>query len=200
MHPFVQTGLVRNTVTGREHIHQQRPCIYIGGPHTSYGDTLLAFGAIRGPVTAVVANKVFRTVGIKQAFTMAGFVPTGTGKVVEQITAELRTGHKAMAWGEGKCYTDGTLHEFRTGIFVAAMEASALVVPFGHVGVSEWWPLDGRPHLRHPRMELNFGPPIDTHDYASTDSGLRHLIADARKDISRLSRAPLAEDVTAIEK
>lgn len=195
MHPFVQTGVVRVTVNGRGHIHQRRPCIYIGGPHTSYGDTLLAFGAVRGPVTAVVAGKVFRTVGIKQAFTAAGFVPTGTGKVVDQITAELQSGHNAMAWGEGKCYTDGLLHGFRSGIFVAAMNASALIIPFGHVGVSEWWPLDGRPHLRHRRMELNFGRPIDTLDYADGDNELARLKADTRRVISELSRTPMAETI-----
>ena len=194
MHPFVQAGMVRNTVTGRQHIHQQRSCIYIGGPHTSYGDTLLAFGAVRGPVTAVVAGKVFRTAGIRQAFSAAGFVPTGTGKVVDQITTTLRNGHNAMAWAEGKCYTDGVLHDFRNGIFIAAREAGALLVPFGHVGVSDWWPLDGRPHIRHKRMELNFGPAIDTLDYSNSEQGINSLKAATRQAISRLSRTPLSED------
>lgn len=133
--------------------------------HQSIIDTCVLFRGLPRPVR-FVAKKELRRVPFLGWYIAAmgmAFVDRrairGKG-LVDAMTSMLRSGSDVIAFPEGTRSRDGSIGPFRRGVFQAALDAGAAVVPLAIRGAGAVLPPGGF-RVRPGTIELVIGEPIE---------------------------------------
>ena len=180
--------LFRPRITGRELIPAAGP-VLLASNHFSAWDTVLIPVATTRPVQFLTKSELFTATGCRGRFLRWFFTSIGGVPVLRKSGQEARAALDAGAdilrrggvfgvFPEGTRSRDGRLSEGRSGAAWMALQTGAAVVPVGLLGTDtmRWYGRGGRAR----RVEVRFGPPIDTSDLAELPGGRARATLTAR--------------------
>ena len=135
----------RLEVVGAENLDFSNSCLFVAN-HSSQVDIPVVFAALDTPLR-FLAKKELRRVPMVGTFMKAmGMVFIDRGKSesarasIDQLANALEDGMSLMAFPEGTRSPDGSIQQFKTGAFVAAIKAGVPVVPILICGAAEVLP------------------------------------------------------------
>ena len=157
---------VRLTVTGREHLSQHGPVVYMAN-HVSNFDILALFAGIPGQFRWMAKIELFRIPLFGLAMRRAGAIAVDRSNrrnsvlSMREAVKRIADGTSVVIFPEGTRSKDGTLQPFKTGSFTLALQAQVPVVPLAICGSGEVMPKHSR-WIRGGHIYLNILPPAAT--------------------------------------
>ena len=164
---------VRLTVTGKEHLPQDGPVVYMAN-HVSNFDILALFAGVPGQFRWMAKIELFRIPLFGLAMRRAGAIPVDRSSrrnsviSMRQAVARIAAGTSVVIFPEGTRSPDGTLQVFKTGSFTLALQAQVPVVPVAICGSGEVMPKHSR-WICGGHIHLNILPPAATADRPVAD-------------------------------
>lgn len=132
-------------VAGTDNLDFSKSYLFVAN-HSSQVDIPVVFAALDTPLR-FLAKKELRRVPMVGTFMKAmGMVFIDRGKSdsarasIDQLASALEDGMSLMAFPEGTRSSDGTVQQFKTGAFVAAIKAGVPVVPILILGAADVLP------------------------------------------------------------
>lgn len=112
-------------------------------------------------------------------------LPAGAGEIVKAKAREsLEMGFRLVVFPEGGLSRDGTLKDFKIGMFNVAFETGSPIVPVGMWGNSGMFPPGNQFALAHAaRMCIAVGDPIEPSQFESPEA-LRDAVHEAIETLS----------------
>lgn len=160
---------IRWSVHGTEHVQRRRAAVYAIN-HSSNVEPPILFAALRElmPRLRVLYKAELRKLPVLvRAFDIAGFVPLERGNrdqslpAIDMAAKALEAGNSFLIFPEGTRSRTGELLPFKKGGFVMAIRAQAPIVPVAIVGARDAM-RKGSPWIYPVRVEVRFGPPVET--------------------------------------
>lgn len=168
------TSFIRLRVRGRENLEPGRAYVFIAN-HQSYMDTPLVFVALPPGFRIMAKARLFGIPFLGWHLRRTGNIPIPYGKPFAaahrllQAVAVIRQGRSLMVFPEGGRSPDATVGEFKTGIFVAAIQAGSPIVPmtirdsYKVLGSHSW-------RIRSGTVEIHFHAPLSTAGLTRVDA------------------------------
>lgn len=184
-------------VSGRHHIHEHRPCIYIANHQSAYDAPVLA--ELYSPNTVIIGKKELRWIpffgwlyGVTgNIFIDRANTTTAVGRLREAEVAIRERGVSVWIFPEGtRGKVSGRLLPFKKGAFYMAIATGAPLVPIVVGPVTQVFDL-GRRIARPGTVVVRVLEPIPTTGLA--DSDVEALIAIARTSMQEALDELVAE-------
>lgn len=176
-------SLVRVRVRGAENLEPGGRYVYVAN-HQSYADIPVLFGYLPVRFRIMAKASLFYLPIVGWYLRWNGHLPvTWKNPVADarrllQAVKYIRQGYPVVVFPEGGRSVSGSLEEFKTGIFLAALKVGAPVVPVTIVG-SRPVLARGSWHVRPGRIELMIDPPVRTEGLGRDQ--LDSLVAQVRE-------------------
>ncbi len=176
---------VKVTVTGLENIPKNQPLI-IAANHQGAGDILILLALLPVYFRFAIKKELFAIPVFGWYLKQAGYFPIDRSlvlsayKMVEQITAILKTGDSILIFPEGTRSPDGTLGKFKRGSLLAALKAGVPVLPVAISGSYQLMPR-GTWLINPGPVKFSVGRPVTFTSEAEFDQQVeqvRQTIAD----------------------
>ncbi|MGI9945766.1 MFS transporter [Vibrio hyugaensis] len=163
--------LYRVSVTGRQHIPEQRAALIVAN-HVSYVDALILMGTSTRPVRFVMDKSISELPVLKYVFRHAGVIPICSPRkcaetykrAFEQIEQALNNDEVVCIFPEGRLTSNGELGEFRPGVEKILKRTPVPVIPMALKGLwgsffshKNGHALTKRPTRFWSRIEVNIG-------------------------------------------
>ena len=184
-------GGVHTRVHGRERVDFSRAYVFLAN-HQSYMDIPVLYAHLPMTFRIMAKRSLFHIPFLGWHLTRTGNMPTGGGQASTGARALLRAmrtihdGRSMLVFPEGGRNNDGSLQEFKPGIFLAAIKTGAPIVPITVLGTRFILPSHSW-HLRPGKIEIYLGEPIPTEGLTKAD--LDAVIARVRAEMeSHLDR------------
>jgi 1-acyl-sn-glycerol-3-phosphate acyltransferase len=157
--------------------------------HQSHLDPPLVGSAIRRRNMAAIAREgLFRVPVLGWWLRMVGCISIkeegGDAAAVRAGIEQLKRHRLIVIFPEGSRSPDGTIKEFKRGVWLLMMRSGVPVLPAAVEGCYDAWPRGNRmPHLFGHRVGVSFGTPIAFEDLKAmgSDAGLAHLQAEVER-------------------
>jgi len=131
---------VRVTYEGREHIDEDKPCIYVAN-HQSLFDIPACFMALPGRLRWLAKKELFRIPIFGWGMWVIGHVSIdrersekAVGSVDHAVERLKKEDISPVVFPEGTRSPDGRIHRFKKGAFVMAIKAERDIVPVTIIG------------------------------------------------------------------
>lgn len=121
-------------VTGKENITNDKGKLYVSN-HSSYLDIFVLLAKIPDNVRIIYKKELNRIPLIGWAMLAAGFIPIDRSNVrsslhsLDKAAVKIRNGLSLVIFPEGTRSYDGSIGEFKRGMFVLAEKAGAELIP-----------------------------------------------------------------------
>ncbi|HET6362996.1 MAG TPA: lysophospholipid acyltransferase family protein [Gemmatimonadota bacterium] len=153
-------------VTGRERLERGQTYVLMSN-HQSVFDIFALFRACDRPFRMVAKRILFWIPILGWSMWMCGFIPIDRSnresaiRSLERAARKIRSGVSVLVFPEGTRSRDGTLHPFKKGGFMLALEAGVPVVPVVVLGTDA---IMEKGSLRVGRADVTvrIGNPIET--------------------------------------
>lgn len=193
LRPMLRTWL-RLAVDGAEHVPTAGP-VLIASTHLSHGDSLAIAVATGRPVFFLGDLKLVSTPVLGPLLPKLGMIPLRRGEAdahaLSLIGAVLTDAGCIAVYPEGSRSRDGKVHRLRSGVARVASEHRVAVIPATVQGITQRWPIGGRPTLYGPRVSVRFGPPLYTND--ATPKGRRAFNDQLQRALADLAGVEIAD-------
>jgi 1-acyl-sn-glycerol-3-phosphate acyltransferase len=191
-------------VEGLDNVPRKGPAI-IAANHVSFLDSFFIPLMIRRrKVTYLAKADYFNSWKTAWFFRMVGQIPierddkAQAREALDAGVEVLKAGKLLGIYPEGTRSPDGRVYRGRTGVARIALAAGVPVIPCGLVGTQQVMPKNAKlPRLRHVRIRVSFGAPLDFSRYAGKerDRGVLRAVTDEiMGEIVQLSGQPRTED------
>jgi len=180
---------IRTVVYGRENILPERTYVFLSN-HRSNCDGPVLCHVIPRDCRALVKKEMMRLPVLSLVLKQARFVPIErlnpktAQKAIELGAERLRDGGSFFAFPEGTRSRDGSLGEFKKGVFIMAIKAQTPIMPVTILGSEKIQP-PGRFAIRPGTVRVIFHDPISTQGMTLED----------RNRLIRLTRQAIASDL-----
>ncbi len=157
---------VKLTVTGREHLPQHGPVVYMAN-HVSNFDILALFAGVPDQFRWMAKIELFRIPLFGLAMRRAGSIPVDRSNrrnsvlSMREAVRRIAAGTSVVIFPEGTRSPDGTPQAFKTGSFTLALQAQVPVVPLAIIGSGDVMPKHSR-WIRGGHIRLAIMPPVAT--------------------------------------
>ncbi|MGH7566310.1 MAG: lysophospholipid acyltransferase family protein [Gemmatimonadota bacterium] len=185
-------------VVGRERLEPGRTYVLMSN-HQSVFDIFALFRAFDRPFRMVAKRVLFWIPILGWSMWMCGFIPIDRSKresairSLDRAARKVRSGVSVLMFPEGTRSRDGTLHSFKKGGFMLALEAGVPVVPVVVLGTDSIME-KGSLRVGRADIEVRIGRPIEI---ADRGAGSRdQLMDEVRRAMIDLG-ATACEDVAA---
>lgn len=161
------------TISGIEHIDPTRSYV-ICPNHQSLMDIPVLFAGLPVPICFVAKRSLFFIPVFGWSMWLAGFVPIDRGggkrawESLVKAARRLKRGRSVILFPEGTRSPDGTLHDFKIGAFIMAIESGLPILPVVIKGTFEAGPKQAIRVYPHP-VTLIIGEPIPTDGMSSKE-------------------------------
>lgn len=185
----VRVFATRVEVRGVDRIDPEATYLFVAN-HLSHLDVPVLMHAIPFGVRFLAKQEHRRVPLLGRFIEASGMVfiersnPRRARQSLARMSAKLRSGQSFIAFPEGSRSRTGELSAFKMGVFRAAIEAGAPVVPVAIQGTRAIWPADSRPRLRGA-VQVSFGRPRSPHGIAVAETS--RLSDEIRQAVTRLS-------------
>jgi len=155
---------IKVKVYGEENIDPAKGKIYISN-HASYMDIFVQLAKLPDNVRMIYKKEINRVPVLGWAMLCAGFVPLDRKRVreamksLDKAASRMRKGLSVVIYPEGTRTTDGTIGEFKRGMFFLADKAKADIIPVTLKGTYEIMPM-GSSRVRPGTVEMIIGKPV----------------------------------------
>jgi 1-acyl-sn-glycerol-3-phosphate acyltransferase len=155
---------VKVKVSGSENVVPEQGTIYVSN-HASYLDIFILLSRIPDNVRMIYKKTINRVPLISWAMTAADFVSLDRKNVRSAIRSfdkaakKMQKGISFVVFPEGTRSTDGTVKEFKRGIFILAEKSIADIVPVSISGTFELMPRTTW-KIKPGRVNLIIGRPM----------------------------------------
>ena len=180
------------TVTGKEKIPKDAPCVFISN-HQGYADIILLFKATDGMQISFVAKENLEKVpciGKWIGLTRGVFIKRGDAreavKSIQDGVDLIKKGYNLVIFPEGTRSRGPVMNEFKHGSFKLATKAKAVIIPVSINGSYKMFE-EREVITKGCHAELMFHDPIPTSDLD------RKQIADLPVEVEKIIRDGLAE-------
>lgn len=177
---------VRISVDGRDKIPNIQTCVFLSNHQGNFdGPVLLC--VLGRDLRAVVKKEMMRLPVLSLILHAMDFVPLERANPkqaragIERGARLIGEGKSFFAFPEGTRSRDGSLGEFKKGVFIMAIKAEATIVPITITNSAAIQP-PGRYGIRPGRIRIVIHDPIET----------RGMTFDDRNTLSRQTRAAIA--------
>lgn len=156
------------TVTGRENIPTDRPCVFVAN-HRGYYDIPIMLTQLDAPHGMLAKAETDKIPLVNRWMRLLGCVFVDRDDVrasmaaLNAATAEVKNGHSFCIFPEGTRYKgeEGGIGEFKGGAFRIALKAGAPVVPVALHNTRDV--MENNHYLMRPtHITVNILPPIET--------------------------------------
>lgn len=136
---------VQVIVHGAEHIVTERPQVFMSN-HQSDFDILIVLAYLPGQFRWIAKKELFRIPIFGKAMKKAGYIEIDRQnheramQNIEEAARKIREGKSVMSFPEGTRSNDGTIKDFKKGMFHLALRSEAPIVPITIIGASEIMP------------------------------------------------------------
>jgi len=155
---------IKVNVYGSENIDPAAGKIYISN-HASYLDIFVQLAKLPDDVRMIYKKEINRVPVLGWAMFCAGFVALNRDKIREAMNSldkaakRVREGLSVVIYPEGTRTKDGTVGEFKRGMFFLADKAKADIIPVSLTGTFELMPL-GSMKVKPGMVNMVIGKPI----------------------------------------
>ena len=155
---------IKVNVTGAENIDPAKGKIYISN-HASYMDIFVQLAKLPDNVRMIYKKELNRVPVLGWAMLCAGFVPLDRKRVreamksLDKAASRVRKGLSVVIYPEGTRTMDGSIGEFKRGMFFLADKAKADIIPVTLKGTYEIMPM-GSSRVRPGTVEMIIGKPV----------------------------------------
>ena len=177
---------VRVDVAGREKIDAKRTCIFLSN-HQGNFDGPVLMHVLNRDMLALVKKELLRVPVLSSILRAAQFVPLERANPkqaragIERGAQLLKEGKSFFSFPEGTRSRDGSLGEFKKGVFIMAIKASVPVVPITISNSSAIQP-PGSYSIHPGRIRVVIHDPIETQEMTLEDRNI--LIQQTRAAIA----------------
>jgi len=155
---------IKVKVYGAENIDPAKGKIYISN-HASYMDIFVQLAKLPDNVRMIYKKEINRVPVLGWAMLCAGFVALDRNKVreamksLDKAASRVRKGLSVVIYPEGTRTMDGSIGEFKRGMFFLADKAKADIIPVTLKGTYEIMPM-GSSRVRPGTVEMIIGKPV----------------------------------------
>jgi 1-acyl-sn-glycerol-3-phosphate acyltransferase len=155
---------IKVNVYGAENIDPSKGKIYISN-HASYMDIFVQLARLPDNVRMVYKKEINKVPVLGWAMYCAGFVALDRNKVREAMKSldnaaqRVKKGLSVVIYPEGTRTQDGTIGEFKKGMFFLADKAKADIIPVSLQGTYEIMPI-GSSKVKPGVVNMVIGKPI----------------------------------------
>ena len=155
---------IKVNVTGGENIDPSAGKIYISN-HASYMDIFVQLAKLPDNVRMIYKKEINKVPLLGWAMLCAGFVPLdrinirNAMKSLDKAAEKVKKGLSVVIYPEGTRTKDGSIGEFKKGMFFLADKSQADIVPISLSGTFELMPL-GSGRVKPGRVNMVIGKPV----------------------------------------
>ncbi|MBE2218704.1 MAG: 1-acyl-sn-glycerol-3-phosphate acyltransferase [Ignavibacteria bacterium] len=156
---------IKVKVYGAENIDPAKGKIYISN-HASYMDIFVQLAKLPDNVRMIYKKEINRVPVLGWAMYCAGFVALDRNRVreamksLDKAAGRVKKGLSVVIYPEGTRTIDGSIGEFKRGMFFLADKAKADIVPVTLKGTYEIMPM-GSSRVRPGVVEMIIGKPVE---------------------------------------
>ena len=178
---------IRVKVHGRDHLSSGRAYLFLSNHQCNFDGPILVC-ATGVDCRAVVKKEMMRIPVLSAILRRVNFVPVDRSDPmkarasIDRAAQLLKAGNSFFAFPEGTRSRDGSLAEFKKGVFVMAIKAGIPVMPVSIRGSRTVQP-PGRYGIRPGQVEVMFHEPIPT----------SHMRMEDRDTLLKLTRDSIAQ-------
>ena len=165
----------RLTISGREHLNNQRPAIYVVN-HTSLVDLFIVMRIIPGSAVGIAKKEIVRYPFFGQMYLLTGHLRLDRGRHAAavaslQALSKLVRTHKLsiIMSPEGTRARDGRVQPFKKGMVHLALQTGLPVVPIVVRGAHRVWQSDSLT-LRAAQVSVDVLPAVSTNHWSAEDT------------------------------
>ncbi|MHB8830119.1 MAG: lysophospholipid acyltransferase family protein [Syntrophales bacterium] len=162
-------------VEGVQNVSLDKPQIFMSN-HQSDFDILIVLAHIPGQFRWIAKKELFKIPFFGKAMRNAGYIEIDRQhhenalKSLDEAAIKIRDGKSVVTFPEGTRSKDGTVKQFKQGMFYLAIQSGVPIVPISIIGASEIMPK--RSLLIKPgRIKMVIGQPIDVSSYTIETRG-----------------------------
>ena len=155
---------VKMTVKGRELLDKKKSYIFVTN-HQSYVDIPVLMKAIPNTIRFIYKKQLSKIPIFGWGMYLAGYIPIDRENVrtaissLKKAAGKIRNGISVVIFPEGTRSTDGSLGDFKRGMFVLADEAKVDIVPIAIDGTYNILPRD-KFKIRGGHIRVTINEPI----------------------------------------
>ncbi len=155
---------IKVNVSGTENIDISRGKIYVAN-HASYLDIFVMLAKVPDNIRMIYKREINRIPVISWAMMAADFVPINRKNVrmamrsMDRAATKMRKGISFVIFPEGTRSDDGSVKEFKRGIFILAEKSEADIVPVSISGTFDLMPR-GRWKVKPGKVNVVIGKPM----------------------------------------
>ena len=189
------------TVTGRENIPADRPCVFVAN-HRSYYDIPLMLTQLDGPHALVSKIEVARIPLVRRWMELLHCVFVDRDDVRQSLhclaeaTERVKNGYSVIIFPEGTRYKgeEGGMGEFKGGAFRIATRAKAPLVPVAVCGSRAILEGDGHFTMKPGHVTIRILPPVETDGLSRAElkelpGRMEALVREQVEDMARAAKA-----------
>jgi 1-acyl-sn-glycerol-3-phosphate acyltransferase len=161
---------VQVSVTGTEHISTKQPQIFMSN-HQSDFDILIVLAYLPGQFRWLAKKELFRIPMFGEAMKKAGYIEIDRQnheramQNLGEAARKIREGKSVMSFPEGTRSKDGTIKDFKKGMFHLALQAGVPIVPITIIGAAEIMPKRSL-KINPGKITMIIDQPIDVTTYS----------------------------------
>jgi 1-acyl-sn-glycerol-3-phosphate acyltransferase len=177
----------RVDVIGRENVLMDKPQIFMAN-HQSDFDILLVLAHIPGQFRWIAKKELFKIPVFGKAMRNAGYIEIDRQrhekalKSLDEAAQKIREGKSVVTFPEGTRSKDGTVRQFKQGMFHLAIKAGVPIVPISIIGAGEIMPKRTL-KVKPGRVTMVINRPVEVSGYTIETRG--ELIERVRTIIIR---------------
>lgn len=177
---------VRVKVTGRENLNEKEAYIFISN-HQSYFDIPVLMQAVPNNMRFIYKKSLSRIPVFGWGMYLGGYLPINRDnprdamKELKHAAGKVRKGLSVVIFPEGTRSPDGSLGEFKRGMFILAEEAKVKLVPVTVKGTYKILPRN-KFEIKGGDVEVIFDKPVE---YRKDKNLLNEIRAIIEKNLSK---------------
>ncbi len=180
---------IKVNVQGAENIDASKGLIYISN-HASYMDIFVQLAKLPDNVRMIYKKEINRVPILGWAMYCAGFVSLDRGNIrnamrsLDKAAERVRRGQSVVIYPEGTRTTDGSVGEFKRGMFFLADKAKADIVPVSLDGTFEIMPI-GSARVKPGVVNMVIGKPVQYRKDKELLSEIRDTVIKNMKTLQK---------------
>jgi len=172
---LLKLSAVRVEVEGAQNVSFEKPQIFMSN-HQSDFDILIVLAHIPGQFRWIAKKELFKIPFFGKAMRNAGYIEIDRQhhenalKSLGEAARMIREGTSVVTFPEGTRSKDGTIKQFKQGMFYLAIQSGVPIVPISIIGASEIMPKRSL-MIKPGKIKMIIGQPVDVSPYTIETRG-----------------------------